>query len=58
MKLKAFIRISSIVAITFTICHIAIAKNKEVPYLRNGISFSIAEGWKTIANDSIGENAY
>ncbi|NEW81799.1 MAG: hypothetical protein GZ094_05505 [Mariniphaga sp.] len=58
MKLKAFIRISSIVAITLMICNIAIAKNKEVHYLRNGISFSIAGGWKTIANDSIGDNAY
>jgi len=58
MKLKAFIRISSIVAITLMICNIAIAENKEVPYLRNGISFSIAERWKTIANDSIGDNAY
>lgn len=58
MKLKAFTRTSFIVMILLTICHIAFSKSKEVPYLRNGISFSIAEGWKTIANDSIGENAY
>ena len=33
-------------------------KSKELPYLRDGISFSIAEGWKMIANDSIGNQAY
>jgi len=58
MKLKAFIRISLVVAISLTVCNIAYSKGKEVPYLRNGISFSIAEDWKTIANDSIGDNAY
>ncbi len=58
MKFKAFIRASLIVAITLTICNRAFARSKEVSYMRNGISFSIAEGWKVIANDSIGDNAY
>ncbi|HZK97314.1 MAG TPA: hypothetical protein VFC67_24140 [Prolixibacteraceae bacterium] len=58
MKLKAFIRTSLIVVISLTVCNIAFSKGKEVPYLRNGVSFSIAEGWKMIANDSIGDNAY
>jgi len=58
MKLKAFTRTSLIVVILLTICNIAFSKSKEVPYLRNGVSFSIAEGWKATANDSIGDNAY
>jgi hypothetical protein len=58
MKLKAFIRRSFIVGISLTIWNTASSKNKEVPYLRDGISFSIADGWKAIANDSIGDNAY
>ena len=58
MKFKAFIRVSLIVVISITICNIVFSKSKEVPYLRNGISFSVAEGWKAIANDSIGNNAY
>lgn len=37
---------------------IALAKDKEIHYLRDRISFSIAEGWKMTANDSIGANAY
>ena len=36
----------------------SLAKNKEQPYLRDGVSFSVPAGWKTIANDSIGDNAY
>jgi len=39
-------------------CNIALSKTKEIHYLRNGISFSIAGDWKTIANDSIGDNAW
>jgi hypothetical protein len=58
MKFKDFFRISIIVVILLTICIIAHSKNKEIPYLRNGVSFSIAEDWKVIANDSIGDNAY
>lgn len=58
MKFKVFVRTSPIVIILLTICNIAFSKNKEVPYLRDGISFSISEGWNAIANDSIGENAY
>ena len=58
MKFKTFIRSLLIAVILLKICDIAYSKNKEVPYLRNGISFSIAEGWNAIANDSIGDNAY
>ncbi len=58
MKLKTFIRTSLVIVTLSIIGNIAFSKGKEVPYLRNGISFSIADGWKVIANDSIGENAY
>lgn len=58
MKAIAFIPISLIVIISLTISNIAFAKSKELPYMRNGISFSIAEDWKVIANDSIGDNAF
>jgi hypothetical protein len=58
MKIKAFIRTLVITIAILTICNIAFSKTKEVTYLRDGISFSIAEGWKAIANDSIGNNAY
>lgn len=58
MKFKVFFRTSIIVVISLVVCNIAFSKDKEVPYLRNGISFSIAEDWKVIANDSIGDNAY
>ena len=58
MKFKAFIRTLLIVVILLIINNITLAKSKELPYMRNGISFSIAEGWKVIANDSIGNNAY
>ena len=58
MKFKAFFRTFLIVVISLTITNIALSKNKEFPYMRDGISFSIAEGWKVIANDSIGDNAY
>jgi len=36
----------------------SLAKSKELPYLRDGVSFSVAEGWNITANDSIGPNAY
>ena len=48
-----------VLLVTFLlICQKVSAKVKEFPFLRDGISFSIAEGWKITANDSIGENAY
>lgn len=40
------------------ICQSIFAKEKEFPFLRDGVSFSTEEGWKTTANDSIGDNAY
>ncbi len=58
MKIKAFIRALFIIITILTICNVAFSKNKETTYLRDGISFSIAVGWKAIANDSIGDNAY
>lgn len=44
--------------IFFTFCQSAISKTKETNYLRDGISFSLPENWKIIANDSIDHNAY
>ena len=38
--------------------HIALAKGKDFAYYRDGISFSLSEGWKPTANDSIGDKAY
>jgi hypothetical protein len=38
--------------------NIASAKDKEIPFIRDGVSFSIPGDWKFIANDSIGDNAY
>jgi hypothetical protein len=58
MKFKVFFRTSVSVIILVMICNIAFSKNKETPYLRDGVSFSIAEDWKVIANDSVGDNAY
>ena len=58
MKFKAIFRTSIIIVILLTVCNIVYSKNKETPYLRDGISFSIAEDWKVIDNDSIGDNAY
>ena len=58
MKYKALIPIILTFIISLNNSNIAFAKNNEVSYMRNGISFSIAEGWKAIANDSIGDNAY
>lgn len=39
-------------------CKTMFAKEKETPYLRDGISFSIMERWKATSNDSIGTGAY
>ena len=58
MKLKIFIRTILITVISLTINNICLSKPKEIPYMRDGISFSVAEGWKIIANDSISDNAY
>ena len=58
MKLQVNIR-NSVAFLFFLIVSLSgFAKTKEIPYLRDGISFSMVQGWKTIANDSIGENAY
>jgi len=58
MKFSASVlRIFVIVTLLF-ISNICLSKNKEVPYMRDGVSFSISDGWKIIANDSIGNNAY
>ena len=58
MKVKFFFLIPISIAILMGQQFQSFAKSKEVPYLRDGISFSIAEGWKMIANDSIGDQAY
>jgi len=57
MKNRIFCR--NFVVIGFLMLNLnSYAKDKEHPYLRDGLSFSIPEGWKVISNDSIGENAY
>jgi len=33
-------------------------KREDLNYLRDGISFTMTDTWKVIANDSIGNNAY
>lgn len=58
MKSKVLIQIVLVVAILLIDNNISFAKGKEIPYMRNGISFSLAHDWKVIANDSIGNNAY
>ena len=58
MKVKTFIPILMCVSIVIVNHLNGLGKSKEVPYLRDGVSFSIAEGWKMIANDSIGDQAY
>src|ERR1035437_1143160 len=58
MKLKIFTKTIFIVTISLIIRNICLSKEKELPYMRDGVSFSIADGWKIIANDSIGNNAY
>ena len=58
MKFKPFVPIFLSGLISLSVCNIAYPKDKEAPYMRNGVSFSIAEDWKVISNDSIGDNAY
>ena len=58
MKVKTLIPLLICTAIVVQSQFQSFGKSKELPYLRDGISFSIAEGWKTIANDSIGNQAY
>jgi hypothetical protein len=58
MKVKVSFSIIFCATILFASCLKVAAKDKELPFMRNGISFSIAEDWKITANDSIGENAY
>jgi hypothetical protein len=58
MYCKTMIKISIILLTSLFFNNIAFPKSKEIPYLRNGISFSLADKWKVIANDSIGNNAY
>ena len=58
MKFKVLFKTLSCIIIPLSLSNIALAKSKELPYMRDGISFSIAEDWKVIANDSIGDNAY
>ena len=38
--------------------YIALARDKDFTYLRDGVSFSLSAGWKITANDSIGDKAY
>jgi hypothetical protein len=58
MKYKTLIKIFFAIVISLVSGNISQAKNKEFPYLKNGISFSLAEGWRVTANDSIGNNAW
>ncbi|MEI6140533.1 MAG: hypothetical protein WCP85_14795 [Mariniphaga sp.] len=58
MKVKFLFLIPIFIAILMGQQFQSFGKSKEVPYLRDGISFSIEEGWKIIANDSIGDQAY
>ena len=58
MKFKSIVRSLLFISISITLSYNLFAKDKELPYLRNGVSFSVAEGWSVIANDSVGDNAY
>lgn len=58
MKVKTLIPLLICVALIVQSQFQSFGKSKELPYLRDGISFSIAEGWKMITNDSIGNQAY
>jgi len=58
MKLKISVKTVLTLIISLIVCNICSSKDKEFPYMRDGVSFSVAEGWKVIANDSIGNNAY
>jgi len=58
MQSIVLFRISLFITLSLILSNIALSKDKEFPFLRNGISFSIAGKWKVIANDSIGNDAY
>ena len=58
MKLKISVKTVLTLIISLIISNICSSKDKEFSYMRDGVSFSIADGWKVIANDSIGNNAY
>jgi hypothetical protein len=58
MKLKISAKTALTLVILLIISNICSSKDKEFSYMRDGVSFSVAEGWKVIANDSIGNNAY
>jgi hypothetical protein len=58
MKLKIFVKTIFVVIMFLVISNICQSRDKELSYMRDGVSFSIADGWKIIANDSIGNNAY
>jgi len=53
-----FLRKAKTILFLLLIGQMAAAKDKDFTYLRDGISFSISESWKIIANDSIGDKAY
>ena len=55
---KVNLRNVNLILILLFVGHIAVAKDKDLTYLRDGISFSISGSWKVIANDSIGDKAY
>ncbi len=58
MIFKVLYKISGIIAISLITNDFALAKSKEFPYLRDGISFSLSDDWKITSNDSIGNNAW
>ena len=58
MKSKILIQIFLLIAISLIFRNISVARGKEIQYMKDGISFSLPQGWKIIANDSIGKNAY
>lgn len=58
MKFKINHKLVSGLAIALILNLSAIAKQADLNYLRDGISFSLPATWKVIANDSIENNAY
>ena len=64
LKIKIIVNVKTFIPVLFCVSIVifvqlnGFGKSKEVPYLRDGVSFSIAEGWKVIANDSIADGAY
>ena len=58
MKDQVIFRYIPVTLLALVISLLAMSKSKEVPFLRDGVSFSVAPGWKVTANDSIGDNAY